>query len=131
MGSQDFHNVQTVFCKEKMEIIYYCHRRKKYYKNKIRVDLNLEIQRKINGLKFDLIYSESKLSNPTLIIKTVDGQYSIIGDPCSIPAYLFGPEYWFAKRVNPNDNFDFRKEAFVPISGAAARYRAKYQKSEV
>ena len=125
---QSFRN--TYFLKDKMEIKYYCHKRKKYFRNIVKVYLDLAVQRKISGLTFDLLWSDNS-KHPNLVIKTFDGVHAIVGDLCSIPGFLFGPEYWSAHRVRVENNFDFRKSSFIPIAGAAERYYAKHQKTLV
>lgn len=118
------------FLSDRMRINYYCQSRKKHFTNMVKVDFDLEIQRKINGLKFTLICPEVRgAGNPSLVIATIDGHHPAnVGDPVSIPAYLFGPDYYFARRKNSADNFDFRKSAFEPIPGAATRFAEKFYK---
>lgn len=116
------------FVTNKMYVMYYCYRRKGHFKRLINVDLDLEIQRKINGLHFHLIRPTVGIGrHDTLVIDKIDGKSLGVGDICSLPAYLFGPEYWFARRKDPTNNWDFRKEAFIPVPGAAERYKQKFQ----
>jgi hypothetical protein len=119
-------NAHRHFLSDHMRIQYYCSDRKKHFTNTVKVDLDLGVQRKLNGVKFKLLPAVNEHNTKTLVIQSIDGRHQLIGDACSVPAYLFGPEYYFARRKDVSNIFDFRKSAFEPIPNGAKLYADRF-----
>lgn len=94
-------------------ILYYCGKRKQYFKRNVKIDPTMEMHRKIAFAQFSLIYQVGRPADrPSLVLAKTTG-FNGSSDKGSVPAYLFGPEYYRAHRINPDDLWDLRKEAFV------------------
>lgn len=120
------------FVKDTMTITYYCSERRKFFKRLIRVDPDLELQRKINGLQFTLLKPQRSLYH-SLVINRINGKSATSrdGDICSVAAYLFGPEYWRANRINPMDVFNFRRAAFIPRADGQIKFEKKFKQDRI
>lgn len=103
---------------DKIKIIYFCDERKKFYTRFAKCDKDLEIQRKLLSVQFKMMKkSVSASGKGGLLLYKVPGPNSakIAAEAASIPAYLFGIDYLYARRVDVNNFFDFRKSSYVKV----------------
>jgi hypothetical protein len=100
------------------KITYYCGKRKKYFTRNALIDDTIEMKRKLNGCIFTTIVPalSSKDCKYGLIILKLNGHFiAQSGDGASVPAYLFGREYFRARRFDTSTLWDFRKAAFCQV----------------
>lgn len=88
---------------------------KDVFDQEVLVDRDLEIQRKLNIAIIKLLSDNKKTAN--LVLHRVGSNIcsKTTGYSASLPAYLFGKEYFKARRIDPNNLWDLRKEAFIPV----------------
>lgn len=106
-----------VVLKSTMRITYYCHLRKAYFTRIVKVDPDLEVQRKLSTCVLKTTPDEGNATAYVgIALLKVDGKFcgtkSCIS--ASVPGYLFGPEYYGAWRKDSNILWDLRKSAFIP-----------------
>lgn len=94
-------------------IVYYCYKRHGRFKRQVKLDLGLEPLRLIAGLTFRTI--QTRTNHTSVVIATTLGfNNGALGIKASIPALLFGDNYYHARRVDINNIWDWRKSAFIP-----------------
>jgi hypothetical protein len=102
------------------KITYYCGERRKHFVRTVTVDDDLEVMRKLNGsILATITMSDERAADgkrKALMMRKVNGQFvAVSGQPTSVPEFLFGPTYLRAKRTDPSNLWDLRREAFTPL----------------
>ena len=92
-------------------IIYHCHKRRQYFQRQIIVDDGPEVLARLEGLRF----RTAEASGIIIVSISTIGARNVVeaGMSSSLPAHMFGPEYYRAHRVDTSKLWDWRRQSFM------------------
>lgn len=97
------------------KIVYYCHKRKKKFSRMVLLDPGQE--HKIEGKIFRTWRQIDRPDFINVCISTSTGfTCKSVGISTSVPALLFGPTFYNARRNDLQNIWDWRRCAFTPVS---------------
>ena len=99
---------------ELAQITYYCHERHKYFKRNVVIDKGQSC--KLLNVTFATLLSVANNETSVVIIVSNGFRVANYGMSASVPAMLFGAEYYRARRRNLKQIWDWRKANFAPIT---------------
>lgn len=104
----------------KVQITYRCHRRHGFFKRDVLIDDDPQLHARLQGVQF---YTQQVKDQVLVCVAYVGAlSTSTSGISKSLPALLFGKEFWNSHRVDPTNLWDWRRSAFV-ISMSATEKR--------
>jgi hypothetical protein len=95
------------------KIVYWCGVRHQMFEREVLIDDGLEAARRVNNVTFKTIPPTVRKPHLHMLVYRVRGEsVEARGESASLPGFLFGKQHAKARRKDPTNMFDFRREAF-------------------